>query len=76
MGGEGSQPIQHLAATAKIGMDELEVRQVDMTLDLGEDNVGDGMEDEGNIWDVEGGDEAAGVESLDATIAAIANQNV
>ena len=32
MGGEGSQPTQHVATTARIGTDELEVEQVDMTI--------------------------------------------
>ena len=50
-----------------IRMEKLEVEQVDMTLGLGEDNVGAGMEDEGNISDMEDGDEAAGVESSDAS---------
>ena len=61
--GEGSQPVQHPAATAGIGTDELEVEQVDMTIGWGEINVGAGMEDEGNILDVEDGVEASGVES-------------
>ena len=65
-GGEGSQPIQHPAATAGIGTYELEVEQVDMAIGWGENNVGAGVEDGGNISGVEDGDEASGVESLEA----------